>query len=127
MPRPTDPDLGPRNGPQYQERYRDKYKDRLLCFATKHRALKSGITFNLEPEDIVIPDVCPVLGIPLHRNVGGKSSSDNSPSIDRVIPELGYTKGNIQVISQKANRMKNDALPDELRKFAEWVRNTFPL
>lgn len=146
MVKPIDPELGPRDGPHYSKNYRNKNlekskeynklyqreyfknnREKYLYWQVKGRALRGGLPFNLEPEDLVIPDVCPVLGIPLFRNTGGKRPTANSPSVDRIIPELGYVKGNIQVISQRANVMKNDASPDELRKFAEWVRNTFPL
>ena len=146
MVKPIDPELGPRDGPHYSKNYRNKNlekskeynklyqreyfknnREKYLYWQVKGRALRGGLPFNLEPEDLVIPDVCPVLGIPLFRNTGGKRPTANSPSVDRIIPELGYVKGNIQVISQRANVMKNDASPDELSIFAEWLRNTFPL
>lgn len=73
--------------------------------ALKCRAKKEGIPFNITLEDLEIPEVCPVLGIPLkgwsENNVGGYK--DDSPSIDKFIPELGYVKGNVSVISFKAN------------------------
>ena len=34
--------------------------------------------------------------------------------------------GNVQVISARANAMKNDATPGELRRFAAWVLKEFP-
>lgn len=40
--------------------------------------------------------------------------SNNSPTIDRINPKLGYIKGNVWVISNKANRFKNDATLEEL-------------
>lgn len=68
-----------------------------------------GRDFDLDLEDIVIPDVCPVLG---HRFIYG--DSDWTYSIDRVDNELGYVKGNIAIVSNKANRIKNSATKKEL-------------
>lgn len=83
------------------------------------RALKVGIPFDITEDDIVIPERCPVLGIKLIPGVG--KTHRNSPSLDRVIPHLGYIKGNVMVISQKANVMKNDASGEELEAFAHWI------
>ena len=57
--------------------------------------------------DISIPNKCPVLGIAIDPAVKGKRT-DNSPSIDRLVPELGYVKGNIHIMSWRANRIKNN-------------------
>ena len=94
--------------------------------AAKQRAKKQGVPFDLDPvefNEMGIPDVCPVLGIPLDQNPKGKGErSDNSPSLDKFIPSLGYVKGNIHIISWKANRLKNDGTPEEWQKIAEWCQ-----
>lgn len=82
----------------------------------KVRASKKGLKFNLELGDIVVPDRCPYLDIPL--NTYNSCKRDDSPTLDRVVPELGYVKGNVEVISERANRIKNDATPEELEKIA---------
>lgn len=87
----------------------------------KSRATKAGVPFNLTPEDITIPHRCPVLGIPLI--VGGDKPTDNSPSLDRVMPNMGYVRGNVLVISNRANRIKNNATITELEKVAAFFRN----
>ena len=51
------------------------------------------------------------------------SDTDDSPSIDRLIPELGYIKGNVNVISLRANIIKNNATKDELIKIANWMES----
>ena len=84
-----------------------------IVYRVKSRAKLAGIPFNLTPDDIVIPDVCPVLGIPL-RHKEGKQWSDRCPSVDRLRPELGYTKGNIRIISTRANLLKSNASELEL-------------
>lgn len=92
----------------------------------KQRAIKTGREFSIEIEDIIIPDVCPVLGIEINMNSGKPGAYRNSPSLDRIDNSKGYTKDNVQVISQLANAMKCHASVKELQKFADWVNSTFP-
>lgn len=91
---------------------------RMLAGA-KNRAQDKGLMFNLHYEDIQIPNLCPVLKIPL---IPSQGMSDNSPSLDRKIPYLGYVKGNVQVISMKANRIKTDATSTEIEQVLEYVK-----
>lgn len=69
------------------------------------RAKERNLPYDLELTDIVIPEVCPLLGVSLVRDFSDRSAS---PSLDRVDPKKGYVKGNVRVISMKANRMKQD-------------------
>ena len=110
----------------YYSRYRTKYPDRQLYRTAKTRAEKRQIEFNIEYEDIVLPEFCPVLGIKLKVNSGsGAGGKDDSYSLDRIDNTKGYIKGNVQVISHKANSMKSTATADELIKFAEWIMRTY--
>ena len=48
---------------------------------------------------------------------------DNSPTLDRIVPELGYVPGNVAVISWKANRLKgNNTDPELFEKVAKYIR-----
>lgn len=91
----------------------------VLFMQTKSRAKQSGIPFTIEETDLVVPEFCPVLGIPLKWQVG--SRSPNTPSIDRRIPALGYTPKNITVVSWRANRLKNDGTAEEFHRIADWM------
>ena len=91
----------------------------LLWAAAKYRAKRDGLPFNIDYYDILIPEFCPVLGIPLMKATG--KPADNSPTVDRIKPELGYVKRNILVISFKANSIKRDASAKEIRKVLEYV------
>ena len=84
----------------------------------KSRAKIGNIPFNLTLEDISIPDTCPLLGIPIEVQPK-KGYHPNSPSLDKIIPEKGYTKGNVWVISNRANTLKNDATLTELKTLVE--------
>ena len=83
----------------------------------RDRARKKGIPFTLEISDIVVPEVCPILGIPLSQE-----NRNNWPSVDRVNPALGYIPGNVVVISYRANRIKNDASLEELEAIVAYVK-----
>lgn len=65
-----------------------------------------------------------MLGVRLDYALKGKSGPQpDSPSIDRIIPALGYVKGNVIVVSQRANTIKNNATPEELRRVADFYSN----
>jgi hypothetical protein len=85
------------------------------------RAKERGHEFNLELSDIHIPTHCPVLGISLVVHKGRSGGNPNSPALDRIDNNKGYVKGNVMVVSHRANMMKVDASPEELLKFADWV------
>jgi hypothetical protein len=85
----------------------------------RSRARRLKLPFDLTEEDIIVPDTCPVLGIPIFRTPGKRSA--NSPSLDRLNPSAGYVRGNVAVISDKANRIKTDATAQELQMVATWV------
>lgn len=79
----------------------------------RRRALKKGIPFNLSQDDLMpIPTHCPVLGIPME--FGDTDGYNNSPSLDRINPELGYVPGNVRWISFRANVLRRDASVEEL-------------
>lgn len=84
-----------------------------LIASLKHRSQKKSLEFNLTAEDISDnPSVCPVLGIPILRFQGLNSHS--SPSVDRMDNNKGYIKGNIRIISKRANSLKSNATLEEL-------------
>jgi len=107
------------------ERVKSKSPEYKMRNRAQIRAKRKNLEFNLEVSDIVIPKTCPVMGIPMFHHpkcIGGKH---DSPSLDRIDNSKGYIKGNVQVISMIANRMKFDASPEELLKFADWVYKTY--
>lgn len=91
--------------------------------AIRCRARKSNHSFNLDLDDLQIPERCPVLNIPLldWGDNGVHDAKDNSPSLDRLVPELGYVKSNVRVISQRANRIKHNATLEELKALCSWL------
>jgi hypothetical protein len=86
--------------------------------AAKHRAKARNIPFSITVEDIPpVPARCPVLDIPL--SMKHKRAHANSPSLDRIVPELGYVPGNVRWLSNRANHLKSNATLDEHRRVYE--------
>jgi len=104
--------------------YRKEHDPDHRLHTAKFNAQKRALSFNLNRGDIEWVTHCPILGIELEYN-SYESSNDNSPSIDRINPLIGYEKDNVWVISNKANRMKNDASKEDLVKFARSILLTF--
>jgi hypothetical protein len=92
-----------------------------LLGQARGRASRNNLPFDISHNDLVLPDICPVLGIPIE--IGRGARTDNSPSLDRKRPELGYVKDNVFVISWRANRLKSNASPEELNKLAEYANS----
>lgn len=85
--------------------------------SARRRAKAKDIPFNIEVPDIVIPEYCPMLGIKLVSGLGKrvKGFRPNSPSLDKIDNTKGYVKGNIWVVSSRANGLKNNATLEELQ------------
>ena len=120
--RANNPDLlkeqGKRSKATREERYRANPLGYLLMIA-KSRAKKSDINFDINVEDLELPSICPILLEPIDIL---NSSYRYGASLDRVNNELGYVKGNVRVISRKANRLKGDATADQLLRVVAYMR-----
>ena len=101
---------------------RQDFRKKLIS-QVRARAKTRGIDFNLELEDIPYTETCPLLGCRLIP--GTKTDYEYTHSLDRIDPEKGYIKGNVWVMSKKANSMKNNASKEELILFAENVLKLF--
>jgi hypothetical protein len=92
--------------------YKQRHPKRVLLNSARDRAKKYGLPFDLTEGDFSIPETCPVLGVQIAP--GTRTSRSCSPSLDRIIPKLGYVRGNVRVISNRANLLKSDASTEEL-------------
>ena len=79
--------------------------------------------WDLEFEDVHWPSRCPILGLKLEYNSPYDRMVETSLSFDRIDPTKGYIKGNVQVLSWRANRIKNDGTAEEHRKIADFLDN----
>lgn len=90
---------------------------RLAVYSARDRARRMGLAFDLDFKKLLIPDMCPVLGIKLNDG-----SFDGKPTLDRLVPDQGYTMANTRIISMKANVLKGDATIEQLEKVIEYMR-----
>ena len=89
---------------------------------SRSRARTAKLEFTITPTDIKLPDVCVILRTPLDYSQLGTANSPNAPSADRIDNSLGYIPGNVQVISHRANKLKNDANLEELVLLGAWAK-----
>ena len=99
---------------EWEREKRKNNPEYYLWKAAKRRARTKGLDFDIEVSDIIIPQLCPLLNIPIIHEVGKGYRNPHSPSLDRIKNHLGYVKGNILVVSWRANFIKGDASIAEL-------------
>ncbi len=101
-------------------------KDGWIHFAlihARHRAKKKGLPFDITENDIELPEFCPVLGIKLVIGEGQNPRRNYaSPTLDRVKNEKGYVRGNVRVISARANSLKSDASVEEMEAVIAYMK-----
>jgi hypothetical protein len=108
------------------KRYRQKKWEKQRIKGAVHRAKAKNLPFNITEEYVksITPKdmICPALGIKMNTSV---EDLDSKPSLDRLVPEKGYVKGNVIVVSFRVNRIKTDATPEELMKVAIFYEKLF--
>jgi hypothetical protein len=118
--RRTDAAYPERTAARQNKKYHDAKRRnpvRVMVKDAERRAKKRGLEFSITEEHVSIPDMCPLLGVPLFA-AWGKRVAANSPTLDRIDNSRGYVPGNVWVLSNRANTLKGDATPDELMKLA---------
>lgn len=95
-----------------------------LVVNAKVRAKNCNLPFSITADSFEIPEFCPILGVKLE--FGSSEDHNAAPSLDRIVPQLGYVPGNIAVISHRANQIKNNGSAEEHRKIADWIEENRP-
>jgi len=95
----------------------ERIKGKMLI-RSKTRAKKLNIDFNIDQEDIIFNEYCPILNIKLDYTFK-KKNNIHAASLDRIDNTKGYIKGNVMVISVLANTMKSNASLEQLLLFSE--------
>lgn len=103
------------------QRWRKNNPIASLLKNAKHRARVNHLDFDLRVEDIEKPEYCPVLGLRLVYPGEGAGRGDANASLDRINPALGYIKGNVAIISWRANKLKSNASLEELKALVAFM------
>ena len=99
------------------------YRRNRMLINARYRARKMSLPFSLTIDDIPENTHCPALGIELNYTVGTAAGVRfDAPSLDRIVPELGYVPGNVEVISARANTIKHNATAEEIIAVGNWVK-----
>ena len=103
--------------------------------SARARAKKNNLPWNLSRNYLreIMTDTCPILGIKFELNKKnqkwGKGKNKNnwqtSPSIDRIVPDKGYTKDNVIIVSLMANSIKNQATPYQILKVGKFYKKLY--
>lgn len=108
-------------GNKFRTHGKSQTREYKLLKDARKRSKEFKREFNLQLEDIIVPERCPILGIPLIWSIDSKPTN-NSPSLDRVDSQKGYISGNVRVISMRANRLKQDSTVNELEKIVTYMK-----
>jgi hypothetical protein len=98
----------------------------IIFRSARWRANKHKIEFNITLDDLtpLRVEICPVFHTPLEYGAQGKGYNNlNAASLDRIDNDRGYVRGNIVIMSRRANSIKNDGTADEHRMIAEWMES----
>ena len=93
-----------------------------LVRLAKYRAKRRGLEFAISADDLMpAPEFCPVFPtIRLRYGIGPRSAA--SASIDRKDSRKGYIKGNVTIMSRRANLLKNNASTAELEAVLAFMK-----
>ena len=104
-----------------------QWKLRMLVADSKNRAKKAGVDHDIDVNYLleILLEYCPYLGTKFHweakTNCGNRGAHPHSPSIDRIDSSKGYVKGNVAIVSHRANAIKHNATEQELFRIGRAV------
>lgn len=98
-----------------------EWRKQRLFKCLKNKANKEGVPFELKYDDIIWETHCPVFGMELEYLNLDKPKM-NSASFDKIIPEKGYIKNNVRIISYRANWLKQDSTIEQLELIVKYIK-----
>lgn len=101
---------------------------RQIFMKRRRVARVKSIPFEIDWEyalSLLTPN-CAILGTPLNWCEKTEKPKPDSPSLDKIIPELGYIKGNVAWVSHKANTIKSYGSLEEHQKIVDYIKSAHP-
>lgn len=116
----------PNKRTEYMRHYdKNRGTQKRLFRSAKQRAKNEAVIFSLEVQDVVVHSYCPICNVEMKPS-SKKGGTSFSPTLDKVIPEKGYVKGNIAVICKLCNSTKGSGSAELHRKIADYIeRHTY--
>lgn len=103
---------------EWFRKWRERDPSAVLLRRCRQKTARTGIKCDLREKDLVVPTHCPVLGFKFDWDDFWKR-----PTVDRLNPKLGYTRGNVVVVSQRANQLRSNATLAELRAIIRFYKD----
>ena len=113
---------------QELDRIGQKFIDRKIAdrvVKLRYRSKKQNLPFDLTAEYLIsiFPTDCKCPALGTDFNWFGEYNS--VPSVDRIIPERGYTKGNVVWVSRLANLVMSSAHPSQVIQVGRFAEKIF--
>ena len=117
-----------KKNPNYYKELNEKNRlenfEKYLFDQTKAYAKKNKIEFNILLTDVVIPEICPLIGQQITKNVGDGKILTN-PCIFRINESIGYIKGNILVTCILANHYRSLGSVQQAQLFIDNIKKFY--
>lgn len=115
-----------KKGDWFLKRFNIKKRMTSLCYCAKNRATSKGLPFDITNEYVLKlfedqKGKCVISGRTFNLDSYGNKGQVNpdAPSLDRVIPSLGYVKGNVRLVTYLTNVCLNEYGHDFLLDLCE--------
>lgn len=88
------------------------------------RAKQNGLLFDLDEQYLIDiwTGVCAIFGTPLQLPYSTERQVPDKATIDKIDPALGYVRGNVQWVSNRANTIKSFGTIEEHQLIVDYMK-----
>jgi len=114
-----------------QQRYAYAKRKQADPFTSRYQKIKgANPSTDLTPEFLkgLWTGKCFISGEPIHfYNTKEVNNHSDGAELDRIIPNIGYMKGNVCWLSREFNCKKSNSSIEDLEKILKWMKNYKPI